>query len=386
MVRRHGQGQAQARHWCFTINDNPDWEVRNDWAESGIRGIVYQTEVAPETGNVHIQGYVEFTSARRMNSVKDILQSRTVHVEPRHGPRKDAYDYCQKEESRAPGTEPTIIGKFPSAWLKSKFDDICDAIVKGATLPKVAETHPALFARHKRSFQDLRFEVLNKRLKRDERLITVHTYYGPSGTGKSRRATWEAKEWLNDNGREHEVPYRKNPGTKWWCDYDGEACVILDDVSHSDIQPLRMFLRVLDRYPLQVETKGGNCYAGWLHVWITSNEAPMAWYPNDKYEPGTPLYRRLEQANGSRVEHMTTRWYPPIEPVLATYEELPPTPIPDVEPALNYLDPMIFQPIPRPNLVRQETPYDIREVIQNMKTGMIEAMETVNDNEDYEEW
>jgi len=67
-------------------------------------------------------------------------------------------------------------------------------------------------------------------------------------------------------------------------------------------------LRVLDRYPLQVETKGGSVYAGWKLVILTSNESPSMWYPEfgQEYET-SPLHRRLEREHGSYVRNMVSR-------------------------------------------------------------------------------
>lgn len=323
-----------------TINNNPDWRLPDNWeTDWDVRGAVYQVEIAPETQREHVQLYLEFKNAKSMATVKDLCGA-TAHCEPRRMTRQACFEYCQKQETRKPGTEPTIVGKFPSSWKKTKFSECVDLLVQGATMEDILDREPVEYGKHKRALQDVREGLLSKRLKRDERLIQVRTFYGPSGTGKSRRATWEAKQYMLDNGIRGE-PYRKNPGTKWWCDYDGEGCVILDDVSHNDIQPLRMFLRLLDRYPLQIETKGGQCYAGWTRVWITSNEPPCEWFPTTAYGPGEPLYRRLEQEHGSAVEHMTARWAPPVQPVLETQEELAPTQ--EANPMEQYgIDPALF--------------------------------------------
>lgn len=110
---------------------------------------------------------------------------------------------------------------------------------------------------------------------------TTNVFWGPTGTGKSRRAWDEA-------GMD---AYAKDPRTKWWCGYHGQKNVVIDefrggiDISH--------MLRWLDRYPVTVETKGSARPLMVEKIWITSNLAPMAWYPDVDKETMDALIRRL---------------------------------------------------------------------------------------------
>jgi hypothetical protein len=85
--------------------------------------------------------------------------------------------------------------------------------------------------------------------------------------------------------------YAKDPRTKWWCGYRGQKNVVIDefrggiDISH--------MLRWLDRYPVTVETKGSARPLMVEKIWITSNLAPMAWYPDIDKETMDALIRRL---------------------------------------------------------------------------------------------
>ena len=109
----------------------------------------------------------------------------------------------------------------------------------------------------------------------------VFVYWGTTGTGKSRRAWDEA-------GME---AYGKDPRTKFWCGYQGEEHVVIDefrggiDISH--------LLRWVDRYPLRVEIKGSSRPLCASKVWITSNLEPRMWYPDVDPETLSALMRRL---------------------------------------------------------------------------------------------
>jgi hypothetical protein len=110
---------------------------------------------------------------------------------------------------------------------------------------------------------------------------TVHVFWGLTGTGKSRRAWDEA-------GMD---AYCKDPRSKFWCGYQGEDNVIIDEFRGGiDIAHL---LRWFDRYPVRVEIKGSSVPLVSSKVWITSNLEPKWWYPDVDEATRDALLRRL---------------------------------------------------------------------------------------------
>jgi len=104
--------------------------------------------------------------------------------------------------------------------------------------------------------------------------------WGSTGTGKSHRA------WT-----EFPNAYSKDPRTKWWVGYRGEAHIIIDEFRGGiDIAHL---LRWIDKYPVQVETKGGASALQATHFILTSNLHPFDWYPDVDKETLAALERRL---------------------------------------------------------------------------------------------
>jgi len=109
----------------------------------------------------------------------------------------------------------------------------------------------------------------------------VTVYVGTTGTGKSFRAHQEAGEFA----------YYKDPRSKFWCGYQGQPHVVIDefrgaiDISH--------VLRWFDAYPVHVETKGSSTPLCATNYWVTSNLHPNRWYPD--LDPNTleALLRRL---------------------------------------------------------------------------------------------
>lgn len=88
---------AQARAWCFTLNNAASDELAQHANE---RYCLWQREKG-ESGTEHLQGYVEFSKPMRLGGLKKWLPG--AHFEVRRGTPQQAADYCRKEESRVAG-------------------------------------------------------------------------------------------------------------------------------------------------------------------------------------------------------------------------------------------------------------------------------------------
>lgn len=110
---------------------------------------------------------------------------------------------------------------------------------------------------------------------------TVQVFWGPTGTGKSKRAWEEATT----------EAFPKDPRTKFWDGYRGQCSVVIDEF-RGDID-ISHVLRWLDRYPVIVEVKCGSVVLRAKSIWITSNLDPRKWYPNLDKETQDALLRRL---------------------------------------------------------------------------------------------
>jgi hypothetical protein len=131
-----------------------------------------------------------------------------------------------------------------------------------------------------------------RRIQAPGRDWLTHTtvYYGPPGVGKSSRALLEGGPdsfWLPK-------PSGKT-STLWWDGYEGQSTVIIDEFYGWISRDL--MCRICDRYPLNVETKGGTVRFMAKKVIITSNQHPTEWW---KIGLG-PMERRLSGDNGKIV-------------------------------------------------------------------------------------
>ena len=276
------------RAWCFTLNNPSDedtaslpTQASSKWPH--VHQCVYQLE-SGANGTPHYQGYVRFTLQKTLNVVRGYLPR--AHWAQARGNAQQNYEYCTKEEGRL--GEPVVVGEFGG---RAGNDGERGAHLKRGELVTVVQNNPNISVDEIIDLGGLDvlannpniLGVLRGYLCADDRTsgVTVELFHGPSGTGKSRLAA-------------HEYPsaYRKAAGD-WWCHYQGEPTVILDDFD-SDFMPIGQFLRVCDRYNTYVQVKGGNVKLVATKFIITSNLLPHEWYPR---EPPSRIYavtRRID--------------------------------------------------------------------------------------------
>lgn len=92
----------------------------------------------------------------------------------------------------------------------------------------------------------------------------VTVIWGPTGTGKSKYCKDQFPE-----------AYWKQR-SQWWDNYTSQKTVVIDEFY--GWLPFDTLLRLCDRYPLLVETKGGQTQFVAEHIVITSNTIPERWY------------------------------------------------------------------------------------------------------------
>lgn len=136
----------QARRWCFTWNNYPGQEAVDKWADDvGPAYYVYGRELAPETGTPHLQGYIEFSSCKRLRTLK--TADKSVHWTICKGTQAQNRVYCTKGgdfvEHGTPGAQGT----------RNDLTESKDIIDRGGTLLDVAENNFGSFVRYHKGFE-----------------------------------------------------------------------------------------------------------------------------------------------------------------------------------------------------------------------------------------
>lgn len=276
-------GGQKNQFYCFTIF-NTNWSLENV-DKQNTRYIIYQLEEAPSTKKLHYQGYIELNRRLGLKGCKDILGEQSAHIGSRIGSAEQAREYCRKEESRVPGTEPIEWGTFGgNQGQRSDLLELKDSLDKGLKLEEVADKHFECFLKYNRSIKE--YINLKKKVQRSW-YSEISIFWGEPGSGKSKDAYEIDNDayWLR----------RGNGGSVWWDGYDFHETVVIDDF-YGWI-PFDTLLRIGDRYPLFVDTKGGAVPFVAKRIIITSNSPPEQWYPNIACMPQRwgALTRRIKE-------------------------------------------------------------------------------------------
>lgn len=269
----HGTG-TQARRWLFTINNYPEDAVEYLCGvceeEPRVRYLVFQCEIGAE-GTPHIQGYIEFKGAWRFSRVKRFVSPVvSARVEMARGSGDSNRTYCTKEETRVLG--PFEFGVM-AAQGRNDLSKIKSLIDEGSSERSLWDASFGSMVRYYRGILQYKMIVAPQRNFMTELIFC----FGPPGTGKSRWAfeTYPGAYW-------------KQP-SHWWDSYHGEETVILDDFY--GWLPYHDVLRLADRYPLLVETKGGQVNFCAKRIIITSNALPADLW--QKIEDKSAFIRRI---------------------------------------------------------------------------------------------
>lgn len=262
----------QSRYWCVTIYDGK-WGFPRCSLDK-IKYAIYQRELCPDTGRAHFQCYFELyrpvSFGKGNTGLPKILglKSGDYHAEQRRGTAVQARDYCKKDKSRDTGTDcgPFEHGRFTGEDDSPRSDllMIKDLLDKGASIEEISEKYFETWVRNYRAFYD--YVKMKTKAYEGEREVIV--FYGEGGTGKTRTAIEE----IGSAGY-----YIKENGNKWWNGYLGEKNVIIDDFSEEGF-PFRTLLRVLDRYKVSVEVKGGTIPLAASRIYITADRPIEEWY------------------------------------------------------------------------------------------------------------
>jgi len=264
-----------SRAWLFTLNNPENNEVPNTLR---AKFCTWQLETG-EQGTPHLQGYCIFEKSTRLSALKKLLP--TAHWERRQGTHEQAVEYCNKIDTRQQG--PWTYGTAPAQGKRTDLIEVTDLIKAGTSLTQIAHLHSSTFVKFYRGITSLICQLTPPRTQETE----VICYYGDTGTGKSYRAftNWPDAYWL--------------PQGKWFDNYIGQETVVIDEFY--GWLPYSFILRLLDRYPLLVETKGGHVQFVSRRVVFTSNTPPWDWYKN---VPNINAFKRRVQ---DKIYHVHSR-------------------------------------------------------------------------------
>lgn len=307
-----------SRRWVFTLHLPSMGEVAIEEtardliarleSTGKVRYTVFQAEMAPTTGKLHLQGYAELTSPFKMPGFKKLLGS-AAHCEAARGTPQQCKDYCTKTETRVSGPwEWGTMSKGQGA--RTDLEALVEMAKEGKSVRECYDVLGVAAIKFNKYYDVARRELAPAALREN---VQVIVHWGDSGTGK----TYDAMRAV-----EGENYFIKEAGP-WWDGYQGETHVILDEFQ-GGFMTRNQLLRLLDVHPVRVEIKGGVVHFAGRVIYITSNFHPNSWYVN--FPDPTPIMRRITQIVhyqrvGDRVIKTVeaTGWVPPVFTVPAPF-------------------------------------------------------------------
>jgi len=287
-------------YWCFTLNNPTLSDIISfsgddeKWSSHLI--YIFAALEQGESGTQHYQGYLELNRHKDLAWIKRCLPR--AHLEKRKGTSKQALEYCMKDLTMdvqatiATSTSDNLLDvilmqddseNLPSyiIWHTEGTSSAC--ILAEVTKPK---TRKEVLAEMKKMIEDGKcdrdladhdfsvYVACYRGLDR-YRLITskprnhpteVIVIQGPTGTGKSK---WAMEHYPDAYWKQQSI---------WWDGYANHETVVIDEFY--GWLPFSLMLRLCDRYPAMVESKGGQINFTAKRIIFTSNAVPALWWKN----------------------------------------------------------------------------------------------------------
>jgi len=162
-----------SKYWCFTIqyNDDEDQQLlpmlQQLYQQGTVTYVVAGREVAPTTGQKHLQCYAVFDARKSFAVVRALLPQ--CHLERARGSPTQAADYCRKDGNfEEYGTLPQSQRGKRSDW--ERFRDWCLGLESPPSDRDFIDEFPALFGRYPHSCRRIASELVPKPVLREGEL------------------------------------------------------------------------------------------------------------------------------------------------------------------------------------------------------------------------
>lgn len=279
--------KSRHTHWVFTlqVDEKDDTKLV---IHPKMRYLIYQREIAPNTGQHHFQGYFQMQRPTSFKSIKKILPK--AHIEIAKGTSDQARAYCKKDDTRAPGHLPVEQGEYKAQGSRTDISAFTDfgSDLKNSEYDIITK-YPIQYIKYNKGLKAMR-NIIRRHQAKAFRKVSVKVYYGPTGTGKSYRA----REKFDFDESRYYVP-DLSTDTLWYDGYEGQEGLILDDFGGLKKPSICNLLRILDPYSITIPVKGGFTMGQWTTVIITSNQHPSDWYTNATQAHQAALLRRCHR-------------------------------------------------------------------------------------------
>lgn len=262
-----------SRSWTFTLNNWTMEEFESiQWNEK-ISYLIMGKEIG-EQGTPHLQGYLRTKNSVRFSAIKRIVGNR-AHIEQAKGSPLQNIEYCSKDGDFVEvGTRP-ITQQQKGEMERQRYQRAWEL----ARQNRIEEIDADIRIHSYGTLKRIGFDATMERTLEDT-TEDMLWYYGPSGTGKSRKARTD-----------HPDAYLKMCN-RWWDGYTQEETVLMEDLDKKH-EGLAHHLKIwADRYPFPAEIKGGKINIRPKRIIVTSNYHPSDIWTDER--DLAPILRRFK--------------------------------------------------------------------------------------------
>lgn len=267
-IRRVPNGNRVSR-FVFTLNNWTQEEythITSVFAPT-VKWFVVGKEVGAN-GTPHLQGACVIGKQMSFSTLKKLPGFARAHLERMNGSPQDSLAYCTKEDTAA-----FQHGSLPNEGKRTDIKNAVARIKAGENLRQLAngdEDGAIAIVKFYKGLTVLRSYCLPPRTS-PPIVIWLH---GSTGTGKTRSAFKAGRAFAKHFGGGDKDIWISSGSLRWFDGYDSQSVAIFDDFRAKHVTSFAFLLRLLDRYPVSVEFKGG--FVDWSPkvIFITAPSDP----------------------------------------------------------------------------------------------------------------
>lgn len=241
-----------------------------------IKYLVYQEEKCPETGRLHLQGFMILFEKTKKSVLCKNFPMVNLRLRYAQSTNQAAADYCKKADS-ATGKHKYEGGEFEED-AQGKRNDLAvvmEAIKDGANLKAIAGNFGATFIKYHAGIGHAH-RLLNAPKERDAPAVLL--VYGPPGCGKTEMVKQIMRSLGDDGTLDHVyIPETNNSARLSFEEYAGQQIIWLDEFAGKEALDVRSLLLLTDRGMTKLPGRQHCRNAEHTHVFITANEPPETW-------------------------------------------------------------------------------------------------------------
>lgn len=234
----------QDRHFCFTINNWTEEEL-NQLKEIELKKIKYIIvgEEIGEQGTPHLQCFITWANVKTESACRKRLPKRAyVRFMYPHSTPTACAEYCKKQK---------VIheaGSFPRQGERNDLKQVVNEVKEGKSIRQMVDANVI------KNYQGFQYANALKKIYEEKRTEKpdVIWYWGKPGCGK----THKSREILKSMTEEENI-YEAMATGQWWEGYDGQEYVLIDDL-RANFMVFNEFIKLIDKYPFRVQTKGSS--------------------------------------------------------------------------------------------------------------------------------